>query len=43
MKAIPLRLSDELHKTLKVKVATEETSMQQYIIKLIEKDLKENK
>ena len=43
MKAIPLRMSEEFHKELKIKGAKDRTTMQKYIIELIKKDLERNK
>ena len=39
IKTLTLRVSDEFHKALKLKTVEEETSMHEYIIKLIEKDM----
>ena len=38
-KVFTLRLSAELHKTLKIKAATDETSINEYIVGLIRDDL----
>lgn len=42
IKAFTLRLENELHKKIKIKTAKEEITMQDYIISLIEKDMKES-
>ena len=34
-----LRLSDELHKALKIKMASEERKIQDYIVELLKKDM----
>lgn len=39
MKSLTVRISDELHKQLKFKVVAEETTIQDYIVKLIKRDL----
>lgn len=39
IKTITLRLEDDLHKQLKLKTVTEDTTMQDYVIKLIKKSL----
>lgn len=43
LKTITLRLDDEVHKTIKIKTVQEETTIQDYITKLIMKDLELNK
>jgi predicted HicB family RNase H-like nuclease len=45
MKALTIRVEDSLHKKLKIKMVEEETTLQDYILRLIKKDLecKENK
>lgn len=40
MKSITLRLEDELHKQIKLKTVQEETTIQEYIVSLIKKDMK---
>lgn len=40
MKTITLRLDDALHKELKLKMAIDDTSMQEFIVNLIKKELK---
>lgn len=42
-KAINIKIDDQLYKQIKIKVATEDLTIKDYIIKLVEKDLKENK
>lgn len=42
-KTISLRLENELHKSIKLIAVNEETTIQQYLINLIEKDLKQRK
>jgi predicted HicB family RNase H-like nuclease len=39
-KTITIRVSDELHKAIKIKVAKESMSLKDYVIGLIESDLK---
>jgi hypothetical protein len=39
IKTITLRLEDELHKQLKLTTVVEDTTMQDYVIKLIKKSL----
>jgi predicted HicB family RNase H-like nuclease len=39
IKTITLRLEDELHKQLKLTTVAEDTTMQDYVIKLIKKSL----
>jgi len=41
MKTITLRLEDEMHKQLKIKVTQEDTTMQDKLVELIEKYLEE--
>ncbi|QAT40851.1 hypothetical protein [Clostridium sp. JN-9] len=41
IKAITIRLDDELHKKVKHKMVELDTSIQEYVINLIKKDLKE--
>jgi hypothetical protein len=43
MKAITLRMSDEFHKKLKMKMVEEEKTMQDHIIKLLSEDFKNSK
>lgn len=43
MKAITLRMTDELHKKFKMKMVQDEKTMQNYIIELISKELENNK
>ena len=43
MKAITLRMTDEFHKQLKLRMVEEEKTMQDYIIGLISKDLEKKK
>jgi predicted DNA binding CopG/RHH family protein len=43
LKTITIRLDDELHKEIKVKMATEGTTIQDYIINLVKKDLEPSK
>ena len=43
MKAITLRMSDELHRELKIKMAVDAKTMQNHIIELISKDLEGKK
>lgn len=40
MKSLTIRVEDELHKQLKYKMIKEETTIQEYVLKLIKKDLK---
>lgn len=41
MKSLTVRISDQLHKQLKFKVIEKETTIQNYIVELIKKDLGE--
>jgi predicted DNA binding CopG/RHH family protein len=43
LKTITLRLDDELHKELKIKMAQEGTTIQDYIVNFIKKDLEKSK
>ena len=43
IKTITLRLDDELHKQLKLKTVSDETTIQEYLINLIKKSLEEKK
>ncbi|MGL4453009.1 MAG: hypothetical protein ACRCWM_09335 [Sarcina sp.] len=43
MRAITLRMTDELHKELKMRMVMEEKTMQNHIIELISKDLESKK
>lgn len=40
-KCITLRLTNEMHKTIKFITVEEETTIQDYLVNLIEKDLKQ--
>ncbi|WP_084424774.1 toxin-antitoxin system HicB family antitoxin [Caloramator sp. ALD01] len=42
-KTITIRVSEELHRDIKIKIAKEGISLKDYVIGLIEKDLKEDK
>lgn len=42
IKTITLRLSDDLHKKLKLYAVKEETTMQDFIISLVEENLKKS-
>lgn len=42
-KTISLRLENELHKKIKLITVNEETTIQQYLVNLIKKDLKQRK
>jgi predicted DNA binding CopG/RHH family protein len=42
-KAINIKINERLYKQIKIKVATEDLTIKDYIIKLVEKDLKESK
>jgi predicted DNA binding CopG/RHH family protein len=42
-KAINIKVDEQLYKQVKIKVATEDITIKDYIIKLIQKDLNENK
>lgn len=42
-KTITIRVPDELHKQIKIKIAKEGISLKDYVIGLIEKDLSKNK
>lgn len=39
LKSLTIRVSNELHKKIKFKTIEEETTIQDYVLKLIEKDL----
>lgn len=39
-KTITIRVSEELHKEIKIKIAQEGMSLKDYVLDLIEKDLK---
>lgn len=39
MKTITIRMDDELHKKLKLKMAHDEKTIQDHVVQLIEKDL----
>lgn len=39
-KTINMRLSEELHKAIRIKVATEDLTITDYILGLVEEDLK---
>lgn len=41
MKVATLKLSDELHKELKIQVTKEDTTIQDYVVDLIKKSLEE--
>ena len=43
MKALTVRVEDSLHKELKLKMAQEETTLQEYVLKLIKEDLESAK
>lgn len=43
MKTITIRMDDELHKKLKLKMIHKEKTIQDHVIQLIEKDLEEEK
>ncbi len=43
MKTITIRMNDELHKKLKLKMAHDEKTIQDHVIQLLEKDLGGNK
>ncbi|MGL4992013.1 MAG: hypothetical protein ACRC57_12785 [Sarcina sp.] len=43
MKTVTIRLEDPLHKKLKIKLANEENTFQQYILELINENLKKAK
>lgn len=42
LKALTVRVDDELHKKLKFKMVEEETTIQDYVLNLIKKDLVES-
>lgn len=42
-KTITIRVAEELHKEIKVKIAQDGISLKDYILELIEKDLKKSK
>lgn len=43
MKTICVQVSEEFHKDIKMKALQEDKSIKQYVIELIEKDLKKEK
>lgn len=43
MKSLTVRIDDELHKELKFKMVENETTIQDYIVDLIKKDLDKSK
>lgn len=43
MKTVTLRMEDEFHKKLKLKMVNEEKTMQDYIIELIANDINKEK
>jgi uncharacterized protein YciU (UPF0263 family) len=42
-KAINFKVDSEFYKQIKIRVAEEETTLKDYVIKLIKQDLEENK
>lgn len=42
-KAINIKVDEQLYKQVKIKVATDDITIKDYIIKLVEQDLKQSK
>lgn len=42
-KTITIRVSEDLHKAIKIRIAEEGTSLKDYVVNLIQKDLEKKK